>query len=135
MSNSYTKPRLVNQEDRLLRFFVPAAVLLVFIAFVVVVRYRSDRPWPSISAQVLETRIVTLGAVDATYRGGVILYRAEVYVSYELNGKEIRRWLPASDTYSDKGYLAFWLSQKKSKVCIVHWNPNNPSDMEAVLLR
>jgi hypothetical protein len=50
-----------------------------------------------------------------------------------VNGKQFERWLPAGEINRDKAYLNFWLSQKSNKLCIVHWNPNNPSDIEAVL--
>lgn len=91
------------------------------------------RDWPSVTGHVLETRIVTLGSEDRAYRPGEILYRVEAHVVYKVNGEQFDRWLPASDINSEKTYLQFWLSQKKNKLCIVHWNPDNPSDIEALL--
>src|ERR1700739_2853736 len=128
MANHHARPQPAQNPDRLLKILVPAAVVFVFAASLGIEHYRFDRPWPSVTARVLATRIVTLGAQDGYYRG-VILYRAEAHVIYQLNGKQMERWLPASGMHSDRVYLAFWLSQKKSKTCIVHWNPNNPSDV------
>jgi hypothetical protein len=90
--------------------------------------------WPSVGAHVLGTRIVTIGAFDGgSYHGGVIEYRAEAHVAYELNGVHRDEWLPASDISSDRLFLQFVLWQKKDKLCTVRWNPKNPSNAIAVL--
>lgn len=92
-----------------------------------------SQPWPSVTAQVLETRIIAVAAEEHPFGPGTILYRAQAHVSYQMDGKRIDRWLPASNTSRDRAYLQLWLSQRKSKTCMVHWNPRNPADMEAVL--
>jgi hypothetical protein len=93
-----------------------------------------NRPWPSVTGHVLETRVAVEGTRDGGQFGpGVILYRVEAHVTYQINGQQFDRWLPASETDHDKAYLELWLAQKKNKLCIVHWNPDNPLDIEVVL--
>lgn len=89
--------------------------------------------WPSVAAHVLETRIAIVGTQDHAYRPGEIDYQVEAHVIYELNGVHHDGWVPASNIVADRIYLQYWLSQRKSKLCIVHWNPRNPADIEAVL--
>jgi hypothetical protein len=93
----------------------------------------SSAGWPSVAAHVLETRITVVGTQDHAYRAGEIDYQVEAHVVYELNGIHHDGWLPASGISADRIYLQYWLSQRKSKLCIVHWNPHNPSDIEVVL--
>ena len=110
------------------------ASILIVISLVAFMTKRFERPWPSVVGHVLETRVSAVASQDGgTLQAGLIMYRVEAHVTYEVNGEKFDRWLPASDIKSDKTYLEFWLSQKKNKLCIVHWNPGNPSDIEALL--
>jgi hypothetical protein len=94
---------------------------------------RFDLDWPSVTGQVIETRIIVVGTTPQVYRSGVIKYRAEAHVVYDLNGIHHDAWVPASNVVSDRMYLAFWLSLKKSKTALIYWNPQNPSYVQAVL--
>jgi hypothetical protein len=133
MSNHHAKPLPARHKDRLPKILVSTAVVVAFISLFSYEHQRFNRPWPSVAARVLEARVVVIGTEDHAYRAGSVLYRAEAHVSYEVNGTHFELWLPASNIDSDKAYLQIWLSQKKSKLCIVHWNPNNPADIEAIL--
>jgi hypothetical protein len=95
---------------------------------------RDDRSnWPAVSGQVLETRIIVVHLLEHKYIPSEILYQVQAYVTYERDGKQYNSWLPVSKQSTDKGFLEFWLSQKKSKACTVRWPPKNPSYVEAVL--
>jgi len=67
------------------------------------------------------------------YKSGIIEYRAEAHVIYELNGVHHDAWVPASGIETDRSYLTFWLWLRKSKEALIYWNPRNPSDVQAVL--
>jgi hypothetical protein len=133
MSNHHARPKPATGRDKLLAALVATAVVVAFVVGATLARKRFDQSWPSVTAHVLETRVVVVGTGEGGYGPGAIFYRVEAHVAYEVNGKRFDRWLPASDINRDKAYLELWLSQKKNKLCIVHWNPNNPSDIEAVL--
>jgi hypothetical protein len=89
--------------------------------------------WPSVTGQVLETRIVVANQTEHQYQPGEVDYRVEAHVTYERAGIQHNTWLPASRPVSDKAFLEFWLSQKKSKTCTVRWPPKNPAAIEAAL--
>jgi hypothetical protein len=93
----------------------------------------SHSSWPSVSGHVLETRIVVVHLLEHQYIPSEILYQVQGHITYERDGKQYNSWLPVSKQSTDKGFLEFWLSQKKSKVCTVRWPPKNPSSIEAVL--
>jgi hypothetical protein len=137
MSNHHARLKPPEKhKDRLFATFVVAAILgiLAVTFYEGFLSQRSGQIWPSVTGHVLQTRIVLVGARGGgAYRPGIIDYRAEAHVAYDLNGVHHDEWLPASNVVSDKAYLEFWLSQKESKLCIVHWNPRNPADIEAVL--
>lgn len=133
MSNHHARPKPSNYKDSSLAMLVLIAVVFTFIGLWVFEKERVEAPWPSVAGRVLETRVAVVGSREGGYRPGVILYRVEAHVTYTVNGQAFDRWLPASDVYGDKADLEFWLSEKKDKLCIVHWNPKNPLDIEAVL--
>ena len=95
---------------------------------------RDDRSnWPAITGHVLETRIGAVSLIDQRYRSGDIVYQVQAHVTYERNGTVYDAWLPVPKESTDKAFLEFWLSQKKSKICTVRWPPKNPAYAEAVL--
>jgi hypothetical protein len=89
--------------------------------------------WPSVAGQVLETRIGVVTLVEHQYRPSEIVYQVQAHVTYERDGTDYNTWLPVSKLSTDKAFLEFWLSQKKSKICTVRWPPKNPTYTEAVL--
>ena len=120
------------QRDDLL-----ALILACVIGLTLLIAYLWKRDtranWPSVTGQVLETRIVVVNLIDQRYRSGTIVYQAEAHVVYERDGVKQSTWSVASDQTSDKAFLEYWLSQKKSKTCTVRWPPDNPAYAEAVL--
>jgi hypothetical protein len=95
---------------------------------------RDDRPnWPTVGGHVLETRIVVVHLLEHKYIPSEIVYQVQAHVAYEHNGTEYNAWLPVPKQSTDKAFLEFWLSQKKSKTCTVRWPPKNPAYVEAVL--
>jgi hypothetical protein len=138
MSNHAAKPR----PKKLIYFGFErsdlAALILAFmIAFVLLALHSWTKDgrldWPAVTGQVLETRIEVVGLVDQRYRSGDVVYQVQAHVTYERDGKQYNSWLPVSKQSTDKGFLEFWLSQKKSKACTVRWPPKNPAYVEAVL--
>jgi len=63
----------------------------------------------------------------------MIVYQVEAHVAYERDGTTNNAWLPVPKQSTDKAFLEFWLSQKKSKTCTVRWALNNPTYTEVVL--
>ncbi len=112
------------------------SVVLALIAVPFYQRYlksRIDLSHPSVAGTVIETRITVVGTQPQTYRSGIIEYRVEAHVTYDLGGVHHDAWVPASNVGADRAYLAFWLSLKKSKQALIYWNPRNPADVQAVL--
>ena len=64
---------------------------------------------------------------------GEIDYVVEARVRYNKDGNLQDAWIRASEVFTSHAEIEFWLSQKKSKLCIVRWNPRNPSLIRAVL--
>ena len=115
---------------------VVASVIFALIASQFYQRYlksRVDPAWPSVAGKTIETRITVIGTQPQMYKSGVIEYRAEAHVIYELNGVHHDAWVPASGIETDRSYLTFWLWLRKSKEALIYWNPRNPSDVQAVL--
>jgi hypothetical protein len=123
-------PEISRVEKIAVAIFVLVAVTFPFYQHVWT-RYPAE--WPSVAAHVLETRIAIVGIRDHAYRPGEIDYQVEAHVLYELDGTRHDAWLPASDISADRIYLQYWLSQRTSKLCTVHWNPRNPSDIKVML--
>jgi hypothetical protein len=71
--------------------------------------------------------------IEQQYRPSIIVYQVEAHIIYERDGNQYNAWLPVSKQSTDKAFLEFWLSQKKSRTCTVRWPPRNPASVEAVL--
>jgi hypothetical protein len=120
--------------------FSRSALAVLFLVLVVALPLLIAHPWtkvdrltwPSVEGRVLETRVV-VSQIEHQYRPSEIVYQVQAQVSYKRDGTEYNTWLPVSKLDSDKAFLEFWLSQKKSKTCTVRWPPKNPSYVEAVL--
>lgn len=134
MAPMSAKPRMVARGDRLVTFSFVVLIVPLVLAFLVFSHKDDQRQWPTAAAHVSETRIVAVAAEEHAFQAGSILYRVEAHVTYELKGKHVERWVPASGTKRDRAYLESWLSQKKRDSCFVRWNPKNPDDVEAVLI-
>jgi len=115
-----------------------AALILAFvIGSVLLVVHLSTKDsrvdWPSVTGQVIETRITVVQMIEKEHQPGMIVYQVEAHVTYERDGTQFNSWLPVSEQSTDRAFLEFWLSQKKSKTCTVRWPPKNPTYIEAVL--
>lgn len=96
--------------------------------------YRASIPnWPSAVGQVVGNRIVVVGTQERGYSSGAILYRAQVDVKYTRDGVQETQWFPVYRVDSSRAYLEFWLKSKKSKQCMIRWNPRNPEDVVVTL--
>jgi hypothetical protein len=122
------------RADRLMTILF-VAFLVVLVLFVIAFRHPvAPQSWPTATAQISGTRIVAVAAEEHPFQSGTVLYRVEAHVTYQMNGKRVDRWAPASGMKRDKPYLESWLSHKKQDSCLVRWNPRNPDDVEAVLV-
>ena len=137
MSNHHARARARERRTRkFVLILVGALIVLAIIVHPLYERFlhqRLDDSWPSVNGTLLETRIVVVGNEAHAYHPGEIDYRVEAHVAYDMNGVHHDAWLPASNTASDRTFLAFWLSLKKSKLAVIYWNPTNPSYIQAVL--
>jgi hypothetical protein len=102
------------------------AVLIALYAF-----YRSgDRPsdfeYVTIMGTVLDTRIVVDSMRENRY-GGLIYYKVEADVRFEIQGRQQERWLTASETTTARELLMARLSTKP-KFCRVYWRPGHPEN-------
>jgi hypothetical protein len=122
------------RADRLMTILF-VALLVVLVLFVIAFRHPVEpQLWPTATAHISGTRIVAVAAEERRFQSGTILYRIEAHVTYQMNGKRVDRWVPASGMKRDKLYLESWLSHKKQDSCQVRWNPRNPDDVEAILI-
>lgn len=128
------KPWREKRGDRLVTMLFVVLIVPLILAFFLFSHKDDKRPWPTATAHLSGTRIVAVAAEEHAFASGSILYRVEAHVTYEINGKRIDRWAPASGMKRDKPYLESWLSHKKQDSCQVRWNPQNPNDVEAVLI-
>jgi hypothetical protein len=114
-----------------------ALIVALFALFALVLWHPRLGPnrseWPSVPGQVVGQRISIVDYHDHPYRPATFEYRAEAEVIYALDNSNHDTWLPASEIFTSREELQFWLSQRKSKNCIVRWYPRNPADVEAVL--
>lgn len=96
--------------------------------------YRASIPdWPSAVGQVVGNRIVVVGTQERSYQPDAILYQAEVDVKYTRDGVQTTRWFPVYRVDSSRADVALWLESKKSKQCMIRWNPRNPEDVVVTL--
>jgi hypothetical protein len=138
MSNHAARPR----PKKLIYFGFErddlAALILAFLIGLVllVVHFGvkdSRMDWPSVTGEVLETRLKVVNLIEQQYRPSMIVYQVEAHIIYERDGNQYNAWLPVSKQSTDKAFLEFWLSQKKSRTCTVRWPPRNPASVEGVL--
>jgi hypothetical protein len=134
MPSMSAKSRTAVRGDRLVTFLFFVVIVPLIIGFILLSQKEDKRPWPTATAHVSGTRIVAVAAEEHPFQGGTVLYRVEAHVTYEVNGKRVDRWAPASGMKRDKAYLESWLSHKKKDSCLVRWNPSSRDDLEAVLL-
>jgi hypothetical protein len=109
------------------------ATVILGVAFLIALYafYRSgDRPseyeYSTTMGTVLDTRIVVDSMRESRY-GGLIYYRIEADVSFEIQGRQQERWLTASETTTARELLMARLSNKP-KACRVYWRPDHPEN-------
>jgi hypothetical protein len=83
------------------------------------------------TADVLETRIATVGSYASSH-GGYILYRIETHVRYSVDRVPRDRWIPASDTTSDRAILMMQLVDAP-KTCLVYWSKGHEDNARCKL--
>jgi hypothetical protein len=131
MSNHHARPK---RRERFGAIFVPAVVVVSIVLVLIAspfyqrhLKSRIDLSRPSVTGKVIETRIIVVGTQPQAYRSGIIEYRAEAHVIYNLNGVQHDAWVPASSVETDRAYLAFWLFLNKSKQALIYWSPQTLS--------
>ncbi|HEX3436431.1 MAG TPA: hypothetical protein VHT24_06650 [Pseudacidobacterium sp.] len=82
MPQSWKHPKVWNAFGIL--FFVFAVAFPLLIAHPWTKDYKIS--WPTVTGQVLETRIVVVGQIEHQYQPGEIDYQAEAHVIFERNG-------------------------------------------------
>jgi hypothetical protein len=134
MSNhAYHEPKLHKSHTGL------AIVGTILIAAMILLLNFFPRPqfhanWHVSPAHVLETRITLQGTRDAgEARPAEIYYQGEAHVTYTADDKQYDQWLPATNTITDRAWLAFYMSQHSAKAAEVKWNPTNPSQAVVIL--
>ena len=126
---SQTHIRVPKEEPPVGRAWLVVAVVgialtLVAILCVVVMRpHFLDDSDETAAGTILATRIDKVGLVDGGKGGGYILYRIEAHVSYSVHGAVRDRWIPASNSTSDRNILQMELLREQ-KTCLVAWAPH-----------
>jgi hypothetical protein len=133
MSNHHARPAKKRSGIVLQLLLPPLLVLVIAIPFIEWLMSRSLQAWPSVNGRLLETRIAVVGTQLHQYEPSEIQYRVEAHVAYNVKETHYDVWAPASDIKTDRDYLAFWLSLKKSQEAVIYWNPKDPSDVDVVL--
>ena len=108
------------------------ALLLFFAALFFANNWLHSYPWAykTTTGKILDTRQVIDGARDSMY-GGRIVYAAEAYVQYTIDGHSQLRWLRISDDMSQVRTLEK-LADHPTK-CIVYWLPELPENAKCSL--
>ena len=75
---------------------------------------------------VSDSRIVIDHIRNNPY-GGLIYYRTEALVTYEIDGQAQNRWLIASEITTERARLASKLADSP-KICQVYWLPDHPEN-------
>ncbi|MGB6134206.1 MAG: hypothetical protein WBG54_20680 [Acidobacteriaceae bacterium] len=81
--------------------------------------------WPSYTARVLATRVVTAGTSENPW-GTSFLYRVDVDAAWTDNGIRREEWVPTTKLSRNRDSLAYWAS-RQGKICVVRQSPRNPS--------
>jgi hypothetical protein len=110
-----------------LAFFGLAAVATLFIT----TDRESNHDFFTSTGTILESRIVVDSMRESGF-GGAILYRIEAHVTYDLDGRQQDRWLPASEVTTARPLLAARLASNP-KTCMVYWRPNHPENARCQL--
>ena len=85
-----------------------------------------DMDHPTAPGNVSDTRIVIDHIRDSQY-GGLIFYRTEALVSFEIEDQTQNRWLIASEITTERALLASKLAGSP-KTCQVYWLPGHPEN-------
>ena len=136
MSRSHVRAR--KEMPRGKRNWLTEAAVAIFLAGLMVwfVMGRMPRsPWWGVNdsawGTILETRIVNDGNFESEH-GEYILYRIEAHVQYQVDGELRDRWIPASDTLTDRASLQLLLAGQP-KTCLVTWTPHHEDHAHCVL--
>ena len=121
------------QRGRVLNLAATLAVVLIvgFVMFGRTWRDFGGTDRPGVVGRVLETRIAVAGTRESDY-GGSIWYRIDAHVQYDLRGQMQDRWIPASDSTTDRGLLLMKLAKRPS-TCQVSWAPRHPDHPRCAL--
>lgn len=115
---------------RNLWFEAAIAISFVALAALCIAALRWHQPYDldhlTTEGIVSDTRIVVDHIRDSTY-GGLIFYRIEAQVRYEIDGQAQNRWLIASQITTERVLLASKLASSP-KSCQVYWLPDHPEN-------
>ena len=88
--------------------------------------FQSERErWPSAQVPLSEVR-TRLVQVLESQRGTHVVYQAEAHVSYIVEGKQHRLWLPILSRSDSQQTLQFELRELRNASCYVHWDQEQP---------
>jgi hypothetical protein len=106
-----------------IEFFAAVAVLLI-----ATLRWHQPYDLDHLTTEgiVSDSRIVIDHIRDNPY-GGLIYYRTEALVTYEIDGQAQNRWLIASEITTERVRLASKLADSP-KICQVYWLPDHPEN-------
>ena len=60
-----------------------------------------------------------------------MLYQAQVLVAYSENGTVMHRWITLRQIPQKLAYIAFEATSWKGGHCIIRWNPDDSSQIDA----
>jgi len=138
MSHTHIRFRAPKPEMRLKASFwllvVAGIGACLLLALILIARTRDDAYDTShltAEGRISEIKIVVDHTVDSLY-GGMIFYRIEAHVTYEIEGQSQDRWVTASEITSFREMLAARLARRPQN-CQIYWTPGHPEDAKCRL--
>jgi hypothetical protein len=103
---------------------VIAAALIALCSWQRNVRSKKEG-WPSVQVPLSEFRTTPVQVLESQ-SGTHVVYQAEAHVSYVVEGKRYRLWLPILSRSDSQQLLQFELSNLRKTSCYVHWDEGRP---------
>ena len=116
-----------------LGMLIASAVTVPLVAILLLMSISNRARHLTAVGQVLETRIVQVGA-DESMSGGYGLYQIKARVRYTYGGQERERWMAASILSRSHDELKLQIAASR-KTCIVTWDAKHPDHPRCQLNR
>jgi hypothetical protein len=104
--------------------------IVIFAAMIAIYSWRRNirskrTGWPSAQIRLSEFRTMPVQVLESQ-RGTHVVYQAQAHVSYVVEGKQYRLWLPILSRSDSQQLLQFEMSNLRETFCYVHWDEERP---------